>query len=455
MKIYLQRNILLGFFTSIIVVVGLALTSYLYFNGMLELSRWVSHARRVLYHSEQVRSFASEIETAQKGYGLTGDELFLGPYVETKKLIQNHLRQLDSLTTDNQGQHDRVLKLNDVVDQRIKFSDKVIETRKESFEKSKALVLTLQGKKLAGEIKQMINEFQEEENNLITTRSLNARQQFFQFVTAFLALVVSSLVILVVLTYMVNSNLQRRTLVEEKLKQAELEAMKINNELESFTYSVSHDLRAPLRSINGYARILKEDYSDKIDEEGNRTIDVITKNAKRMGQLIDDLLGFSRLGRQEIRRSKINMEDLVKGILTELVEQEKGREIILDIKPLKVSMGDVNMIRQVWINLLSNALKYTQKKEVTRIEINCIDQAPQNEIVYYVRDNGAGFDMKYENKLFGVFHRLHKAEDFEGTGVGLALCKRIIDRHKGRIWVDAKVNEGAVFYFSLPKTNVW
>jgi signal transduction histidine kinase len=451
MKIYLQRNILLGFLFSILLVLGLAFTSYVYFKKMMEVTRWAAHARRVLYHSEQIRSFSVEIETAQRGYGLTGDALFLEPYQGAIKAIRSHMKELDSLTSDNPTQHHRIVRLQEIVTTRIKFSDEVVRLRKESFEKAKDLVLTLRGKKLMDDIKKLLNEFQDEENSLITIRSLSAKKQFLQFVYAFLGLVGSMVVILIGLTYLINSNLKSRTFAEKKLKHAEQETTKINSELESFTYSVSHDLRAPLRSINGYAQILKEDYSDKIDEEGNRTIDVISKNAKRMGQLIDDLLGFARLGRQELRKSKINMDDLVKSVLEELLDQQKGREVLLDIKPLRASLGDINMVRQVWVNLLSNALKYSQKKEVSKIEVNCREQMDSDEIVYCVKDNGAGFDMQYQDKLFGVFHRLHKTEDFEGTGVGLALSKRIIDRHQGKIWAEAKVNEGAVFYFSMPK----
>lgn len=451
MKIYLQRNILFGFVFSIFVVLGLALTSYLYFNKMVEVTRWAAHARRVLYHSEQVRSLSVEVETAQRGYALTGDELFLEPYLGATKAIRSHLKELDSLTTDNAVQHERVVQLQQIAAERLLFSDEVVQLRKESFQKAKDLVLTLKGKNLLDDIKNLLNRFQEEENTLITTRSLDARKQFFQFVFAFLGLVGSMVVILVALTFLINANLKSRTLAEEKLKQAEQEAAKVNSELESFTYSVSHDLRAPLRSINGYAEILKEDYGHKIDEEGNRTIEVISKNAKRMGQLIDDLLGFARLGRQELRKSKINMNELVDSVLKELLEQQKGRAVVLDVKPLEASLGDLSMIRQVWVNLLSNALKYSQKKEVSRIEISCEELDRPKEIVYTVKDNGAGFDMQYKTKLFGVFSRLHKIQDFEGTGVGLALSKRIIDRHKGRIWAESKVNEGAAFHFSMPK----
>jgi light-regulated signal transduction histidine kinase (bacteriophytochrome) len=168
-----------------------------------------------------------------------------------------------------------------------------------------------------------------------------------------------------------------------------------------------------------------------------------------MGQLIDDLLDFSRAGRSEMAKSKINMNEFVRPILKELMENETKRKIQLNVRELGPAVADVNMIRQVWVNLLSNALKYTTKKEEACIEIGSSDDSL--ETIYYVKDNGVGFNMEYYDKLFGVFQRLHKARDFEGTGVGLAFVKRIIDRHRGRVWAEAKLNEGATFYFSIPK----
>lgn len=222
----------------------------------------------------------------------------------------------------------------------------------------------------------------------------------------------------------------------------------LNQELEAFTYSVSHDLRAPLRSITGYANILVEEYGATFDEESNRITQVIISNAKRMGQLIDDLLDFSRMGRKELSKVTINMTELVAEVVKELRERENGRKMQLNLLPLVQSNGDVSMIRQVWVNLVSNAFKYSNKKELSEIEIGSL---PENgSVKYYVKDNGAGFDMKYSDKLFGVFQRLHKSNEFEGTGVGLALVKRIVQRHGGDVWAEGKVQEGAIFYFTIP-----
>jgi len=231
-------------------------------------------------------------------------------------------------------------------------------------------------------------------------------------------------------------------------KKAEDKVHLLNQELEAFTYSVSHDLRAPLRSIAGYAQILMEDYHEKLAEEGRRIAQIVINNANRMGQLIDELLDFSRLGRKELLHVGVDMHTLVASMVQEMQTHEPGRKIDIVLKPLEPSKADSNMIRQVWENLISNAFKYTRKKEVAEVEIGSYKKDKQ--ICYYIRDNGAGFDMAYANKLFGVFQRLHKADQFEGIGVGLALVKTIIKRHGGDVWAEGKVNEGAAFYFTLP-----
>lgn len=220
-----------------------------------------------------------------------------------------------------------------------------------------------------------------------------------------------------------------------------------NKELESFSYSVSHDLRAPLRSINGFARILLEDYGEKLDPEGVRSLHTIIRNGERMGQLIDDLLAFSRLGKQQVTKVVLNLEAIAKNVVEEL-DGQYGTHSEVHIKPLPAIEGDSSMLKQVFQNLISNALKYSMKKEKPVIEIGGYTESKSN--TYYVKDNGAGFNMQYYDKLFGVFQRLHNTSEFEGTGVGLALVHRIITKHGGKIWAEAEENIGATFYFSLP-----
>jgi PAS domain S-box-containing protein len=240
-----------------------------------------------------------------------------------------------------------------------------------------------------------------------------------------------------------NEELEQRV----KRRTAQLEAA--NRELESFSYSVSHDLRAPLRAIDGFSRILLKDYADRLDAEGQRLLDIIRANTRDMGQLIDDLLAFSRLGRREMQAADLDMGALVQNVVRELQDTLGDRMVQWDLQPLPGSRADRALIRQVWVNLLGNALKFTRPRESAVIEVGCRSAA--DEEVYYVKDNGVGFDMQYAPKLFGVFQRLHRYEEFEGTGVGLALVQRIVQRHGGRVWAEGRVNGGATFYFSLPR----
>jgi PAS domain S-box-containing protein len=240
-----------------------------------------------------------------------------------------------------------------------------------------------------------------------------------------------------------NQKLEQKIL--ERTKDLEL----ANKELEAFSYSVSHDLRAPLRSIHGYMTIFAEEYSEKLDDEGIRLMNVVLRNSQKMGQLIDDLLTFSQLGRKELMKGKVSMKKLIDTVWLEYRKMEGDREIQLLLKDLPDAYSDIVTIRQVWINLISNALKYTRHKEKAIIEIG--SEEGEDSVTYYVKDNGAGFDMQYYSKLFGVFQRLHSLEQFEGTGVGLAIVHRIISKHSGKVWAEAKPDQGATFYFSLAK----
>ncbi len=236
-----------------------------------------------------------------------------------------------------------------------------------------------------------------------------------------------------------NDDLSRRA--------AELE--RANKELEAFSYSVSHDLRAPLRAIDGFSRMLAEDCTEILTAEDQRKLEIIRIEAQRMGKLIDDLLMFSRLGRQNLEASDVDMNALAKEVYEELISSEPGRQVHLDLHPLPHAFGTQAMIRQVWTNLISNGIKFTKHREVGEIEIGALENATDG-CVYYVKDNGAGFDKRYADKLFGVFQRLHSQQEFQGTGVGLALAQRIVQRHGGRIWAEAEVDHGATFYFTLP-----
>jgi PAS domain S-box-containing protein len=253
-----------------------------------------------------------------------------------------------------------------------------------------------------------------------------------------------------------NNNITERKRREDEIRglnqelasrSTELEAK--NKELEAFAYSISHDLRAPLRHMSGYAELLQKKASAVLDAKSQRYMLMIQESAKRMGDLIDDLLAFSRIGRTETQKSLVNLEQLVREAIGEVRLETEGRNIVWNIGRLPNFYGDRSMLRLVFVNLLSNAVKFTRLRPQAEIEIGS-DDAKENEIVVFVRDNGVGFDMKYVNKLFGVFQRLHPSQTFEGTGIGLATVQRIVQRHGGKVWAEGLVDRGATFYISAP-----
>lgn len=242
-----------------------------------------------------------------------------------------------------------------------------------------------------------------------------------------------------------NAELEQR--VADRTAQLET----ANRELEAFSYSVSHDLRAPLRAVDGFSQAVIEDFGELLPDEGRRQLQTIRYSAQRMGALIDDLLTFSRLHRQALAKAPVDTRNQVQMALQELGAPWPDRHVEIRLAELPSSLGDPALLKQVWLNLLGNALKYTRKRDPAVIEIGC--ERGAKETIYFVRDNGTGFDMKYAGKLFGVFQRLHRMEDYEGTGVGLATVQRIIHRHGGRVWAEATVEQGATFFFTLAGTE--
>jgi signal transduction histidine kinase len=236
--------------------------------------------------------------------------------------------------------------------------------------------------------------------------------------------------------------------LENKVIERTAQLESVNKELGSFSYSVSHDLRAPIRAINGYTRILVEDYTDKLDADGISVLQSIMHNSKKMGELIDDLLAFSQLGRKQVTLSEINMGALVQLVTEEILFDDGEKIPEFEVNLLPPAKGDQSLIKQVWINLISNAIKYSKFKPTINVTIGAYEKG--NLVVYYVKDKGAGFDMQYYDKLFGVFQRLHSQEEFEGTGIGLAIVQKIVHRHNGTVWAESTLNEGTTFYFSLP-----
>jgi PAS domain S-box-containing protein len=571
MRFYLGKRVWLGLAATLSIITALGIAAYVHSVQINDHIDYVNRANELIVHADQTLALTIDMESGQRGYTVTGNEVFLDPYIHASEKLNGHLKKLEELTKLNPVLHERITVLVSLVEQKIKFTHQVVEARSRSFEEAQALNQTLQGKILMDEIRALLHQISSSEKQELTKRQQEREQAIQRFNYTLIAWLLMTLIILVLVILSINTNIRARTEAQQSLKHAadqikdlydnapcgyhslnaegkfeninitwikwlqytnrealigrtftdivappyitawnenfeklktkgkfhdvEVEVMRadgssfpvvmnaiavfdeannmvksrftafdysdrrraqtrieqLNKELEAFSYSVSHDLRAPLRSIDGYTKILMEDYGPVINEEGNRLLRVVVKNTKRMGQLIDDLLEFSRIGRKEMNRDFINVDMVVRTITTELLDLEKQRNIDVQVEALEPCYGDLNLIRQVWINLISNAIKYTRNRERPWIHVRSV--VTPTEIIYSVQDNGAGFDMKYAGKLFGVFQRLHKPQEFEGTGVGLAIVHRIVTRHGGKIWADANVNEGARFYFSLPKSE--
>jgi signal transduction histidine kinase len=236
--------------------------------------------------------------------------------------------------------------------------------------------------------------------------------------------------------------------LEQRVMRRTEELTAVNQELETFAYSVSHDLRTPLRAIDGFSRMLARKYAESLDDEAQRIIQVVRDSTQKMSQLIDDILAFSRIGRVDISAAIVDMDELVRDVQNELLPAIGGRDVRFVVSGLPRARGDRAMLRQVWQNLLDNAVKYTATRGTATICVG--SESASHEITYYVKDNGVGFDMQYVQKLFGVFRRLHGPDEFSGTGIGLAIVKRIVTRHGGRVWAEGVLEQGAAFHFTLP-----
>lgn len=528
------------------------------------------HTYEVIIQADSVISDLQNAETGERGYVITGQEIFLTPYMVSLKNIYTNFQTLDALTKYNPVQQKRLSDMKVLIDEKLLELDNIIGTRKyKGFEAANTIVSDGASRQTMDSIRQIETDFKTEELKLLKERTVDSEQTTSQtqlmllwggIIGFFLYLLVNNIISKFVIKDLVSKPFllkeqqavfYARSLIEASLdplvtispggkitdlneaairatgisreellgsdfisyftnpkearegyervfrqgfindypltikskegkmmdvllnasiyknkegvilgvfaaardytrmKQATEAIELINREMEAFSSSVSHDLRAPLRVIDGFAKILSEDYALKLDDEGKRIILNIQNSAKQMKTLIEDLLTFSRLGGQQIKTEYVNMAPLVKEVFDELKHALPDRKIECHINELIDTKADRDTLRLVWTNLLSNAIKYTRPKELAVIEVS--SKIKDNVIVYSVKDNGVGFDMKYVDKLFNVFQRLHSADEFEGTGIGLANVKRIIERHGGNVWAEGIVGEGSTFSFTLPK----
>lgn len=442
--------------------------------------------KEVIVQAEAISKSLLDAEASIRGYVIVGEPAFAAVYERTAVEIPEKMKRLQSLIQDNPEQTARASRLGAIAAEKMAFLAGVEQlVRTGATAQAIEQIKTGAGLQLTDEFRREMTVFLETEQSLDVTRQRTVEDSWQRFNWLLVAGASIDILLTLMLAFLFSRGISKRvsTLTEnaralaegkeltrpmqgtdeiarldqvfhrmaQSLENRTAQLQAANKELEAFSYSVSHDLRAPLRAIDGFSRILLEDYADKLDAEGRRVFGIIRTNTQNMGRLIDDLLTFSRLGRKQIEPAIINMDELAKDAFTQLESSMSGRAPRLNIKELPPAHGDRALLQQVFVNLLSNAAKYSRPKEASVIEVG--GHSVNGENIYYVKDNGVGFNMKYVNKLFGVFQRLHSAEEFEGTGVGLAIVQRVVGRHGGRVWAEGKVDGGATFYFALPRNG--
>ena len=437
--------------------------SYASFSSIAEFVRrthWVDHSHLVRFELEKTISLSKDAQAATRGFAVVGKPEFLVPYKTASTELLEIIVRLQAMTADNPAQARDTLLLKDAAAQVVATFGHTIALRRNSPVAADALdfVAAGTGENVLNQMRVLVARMEERETHLLAQRKQEERVSADSMQRLIVGGTLASCLLFAGAFWLLSREVRQRRRADGALRAANQELVEnagrlktANKELESFTYSISHDLRIPLRAITGYAGMLTEDYGASLDAEGQRLLGVICDNSKRMGHLIDDLLAFSKFGRKALSTTSIEMRTLVENVVAELrgdgqtQSQSQAARVLLDDIP--AAWGDRAMLQQVWINLVSNALKYSSKTPAPEVRISGRRQG--NEIVYSVTDNGVGFDMQYYNKLFGVFQRLHSADKFPGTGVGLAIVKRIVLRHGGRVWAEGSIDQGATFFFAL------
>ena len=460
----LRLRVSLGYTFALILLIGIALASQLAIQRGAETERMVSSGLHVRAEIAELSSLVKDVQRAQRGFMLTGEESYLEPYREASQQIPARIAGLKASISDP-GQRERLGNLEAMLQSHVEVHGKLIEAYRQRGQKAAIEQLRSVPGERFREIQAQVEAMQAFQDDLVKRRTaLSARTGQ---ITSQVNLVGILLAIGVVLGGLVilfrglkareqaeqevrqlNQELTERSAVQAALNE---ELATVNRELESFSYSVSHDLRAPLRHMVGFAQILKEDFGATMPAEAHSYLDRVQESGARMGALIDGLLNLSQLGRKALASQRVNLERLVAEIRETHADSRAKRRVEWRVGRLPEVQGDPQLLRQVLENLISNALKYSRSKDPARIEIGC--ERRDNGDVFFVRDNGVGFDMKFAHKLFGVFQRLHSGAEFEGTGIGLATVQRIIHRHGGKIWAESAPAQGTTFYFTLPVAN--
>lgn len=447
---------LAGFVAALLLLLMVGGYTYRMNVRFAETAEWVAHTQQVRAALAGLYVKIADAQSAQRNYLLTGARPHREDYARRISDADDQLRLLAGLIADNPAQAQNLDALRLLVAgrrDRLEQGIKLYEGR--GLTAAREFVATGQGINAMQQVRDAIRQMDDVEAGLLEQRTAEFSSVRRSSLVSLTLTQVIATVILLFLFRAIRAEILEREHLTRQLQTAHKDVTQVNSlladankELESFSYSVSHDLRAPLRAVNGYIQMLEEDTRGQLAAEPQRYLKVINESSRKMGQLIDDLLAFSRIGRTEMRQTEVALDQLVREVLTGLEPLTRDRHIEWSIAPLPVIRGDPALIKLAFVNLIGNAVKYSQKRDPARIEIG-VQGTADDEVALYVRDNGAGFDMQYVHKLFGVFQRLHSAEEFEGTGVGLANVQRIIHRHGGKIWAESVLEQGATFYFTL------
>lgn len=446
----IERRILTGFslvFSGILVI---SAVSYRNTSILLRNSGLDQRSHELVQLLGTIATAMDEAENSHRRYLVTGEAVYLQGYQSVVEEKPTLLRYLDDLTKQAPVQRDRVAVLERLMEQQLAAEAGATAKRDAGgFNAVRKMALEGAARQELSAIHRVIGEMEVYEQQALRGRVIESAAGTTNTIVLLGIGALLQLVLLASVYYLIRHDITDRRRVAAELQRRGHLLEAANKELEAFSYSVSHDLRAPLRHIDGYAALLGKAVGDSLNEKAARYLQTISDSAKQMGQLIDDLLVFSRMGRQEMLHTTVNLDQLIKTILYDLRLDLQGRQISWTIQTLPEVAGDPAMLRQVFMNLLTNAIKFTSIRPVAKIEVG-VDRRSVAEVVIFVRDNGVGFDMQYAPKLFGVFQRLHRADEFEGTGIGLANVRRIVHRHGGRTWAEGVPEQGATFYVALP-----
>lgn len=462
------------FFLAIVVVFTNAWFALRSVSVLVHSELSVEHTWKVINQVEQILSSAVDAETGNRGFLLTGDNAYLEPYVAANRNLPLELDRFQSLTADNPSQQARIAAMRSLVQTRLALLQEGIDLwRSGNIDSVRAMILTGTGKLQMDNLRRLANDMEDEERCLLATRTSAATSSSRRARLAVgLASALDLTLIMLFFRYFARERgirisaeitakdlaLSRKQIevdaaeilllnatLEERVRQRTADLETTNRELEAFSYSVSHDLRAPLRTIDGFSLALEEDYADAVDVVGRDYIRRVRAGVQRMGQLIDALLQLSRITRAEITREEFSLSDVAQSVADNLRVENPGCALTFNLQPELTANGDPKLLRVALENLMGNAVKFSSKKPETIVDFAW--DSEQN--AWFVRDNGAGFDMFYSEKLFNAFNRLHGDKDFKGSGIGLATVARVIHRHHGRIWADSTVDRGATFWFTL------